>query len=607
VLTTQMWHRAIKSPSFHTSITIDQPAKSTAPARIGWWEAGFNSFRSSDVSLAVGYNPLVSGFAPQGGLQGTNPFVELRRAKARGLKLIVVDPRRTELASFADLFLQVVPGEDASLLAGLLNVILSEGLHDLEFCDGHVDQLAELMAAVAPFTPDYVAERCGITEEEVVRAARMFAAGPRGIAGTGTGPGMAPRCSLTEHLVIALNVVCGRVNREGDRVNNPGVLVGDRPFRAQVMAARPEALTRGEPSRFRNLHGFRGQMPTNALADEILERGEGQVKALVVIGGNPAVAWPDQAKTMAAMRELDLLVVLDHRMTPTAKEAHYVLGSKLALERADVTHIMDPWFEEPYVNHTPAVVEADPEVLNEWELIWELSRRMSVTVELPGGPLPTDRKPTDDEVIELVYPTSRVPLADVRAAGGGRIHPDLEVVVEPAEPGATARFTVAPPDIVAELAEVRVERSSAEILPGYEPEHHTYRLTSRRLKTVLNSLGPELPGLKAKGSTNFAYMHPDDLTDLGAADGDLLEIASPRGRILGVAAASPDLRRGVVSMAHSWGDGRMHDEAVRDIGSPTNRLVDNASGWDVVTGQAVQSAIPVSVRRADEPLAVAGE
>jgi anaerobic selenocysteine-containing dehydrogenase len=595
VATTRMWHRAVASPSFHTSITIDQPAKTTAPARIGWWDAGFHSFRSSDVSMALGYNSLVSSYAPQGGLQGTNPFVELRRAKARGMKLIVVDPRRTELASFADLHLQVLPGEDATLLAGLLHVVLRDGLHDVAFCEAHVDRLAELEAAVVPFPPAYVAERCGVTADEVVVAARLFAAGPRGIAGTGTGPGMSPRCSLTEHLVTALNVVCGRVNRAGDRINNPGILGGGRPFRAQVVAPRPEALTRGEPSRVRGLRGYRGQMPTNALADEILEPGEGRVRALVVIGGNPVVAWPDQRKTVDAMAALELLVVLDHRLTPTAEMAHFVLGSKLPLERADVTHIMDPWFEAPYANYTDAVVEPDGEVLNEWELIWELSRRMGTTVELPGGPLPIDRKPTDDEVIALAYATSRVPVGEIRR-NGARIYDELEVVVEPAEPGASARFALAPPDIVAELAEVRAEASSAVVLSGFDPEVHTFRLVSRRLKAVLNSLGTEMPSIRSKGSTNLAYLHPDDLADLGAADGDLVEISSPRGTIVGVAAAADDLRRGVVSMAHSWGDGRLHDERVREIGTPTNRLVDNADGFDPITGQAVQSAIPVLVR-----------
>ena len=144
------FHKAIGSVSYYTSVTIDQPMKATAPMRMGMWEAGPQNFTEADVLLAIGYNPMVSSFAPFGGLQGTDPFTTLRRRKAEGLKLIVVDPRRTELATQADIHLQVKPGEDPTLLAGFLNVILSEGLHDVEFCEHWVEpeQLDTLAAAV---------------------------------------------------------------------------------------------------------------------------------------------------------------------------------------------------------------------------------------------------------------------------------------------------------------------------------------------------------------------------------------------------------------------------------------------------------------------------
>lgn len=593
---TRAWHKAIGSPSFHTSVTIDQPAKAIAPARIGHWDAGYHSFRSSDVVMAIGYNPLVSSYSPMGGLQGTNPFVELRRAKARGMRLIVVDPRRTELAAAADLHVQIAPGEDPTFVAGVLHVILREGWHDGQFCETYVDGLADLMAAVEPFTPDHVAARCGIDVATLEAAAKMFAEGPRGTAGTGTGPNMSPHSSLAEHLAIALNVVCGRVNRAGDMINNPGVLVGKRPFRAQVIPPNPSVLQRGEPQRVRGLRGYRGEMLTSCLSDEILTEGPGQVKALIVLGGNPAVAWPDQAKTLRALAHLEVLVVLDHRVTATAELATHVIGARLGLERADVTHIMDRWFEAPYVNYTPAVVDRDGDVVSEWELIWELAHRHGTVVRLPGGSLPLDHRPDDDEVLDLLYANSRVPMAEIRANGGGRIYPELEVEVAPGDPAATARFDLVPPGIADELAAVLDERTSAEFLSGFRPDLHTFRLVSRRLKAVLNSLGPELPALAAKGTTNLAHMHPDDLAALGATDGDLLEISSPHGTICGVAAGADDVRRGVVSMAHSWGTTSLTDEKVREVGSPTNRLIDDADGFDPITGMPVLSAIPVAVQ-----------
>ena len=120
-----------------------------------------------------------------------------------------------------------------------------------------------------------------------------------------------------------------------------------------------------------------------------------------------------------------------------------------------------------------------------------------------------------------------------------------------------------------------------------------FRLVSRRLKHVLNSFGSELSALGAKGSTNPAYMNPDDMEAYDLADGDLIEISSPRASIHAVVESATDVRRGVISMAHSWGGSSLTDEKVRDIGTPTSRLVSVDRGYDTVNGMVVQSAIPV--------------
>jgi len=585
------FHQGLGSSSFYTSVTIDQPAKTTAPFRTGIWEAGYHNFSDADVLLAIGYNPMVSSYGPVGGLQGTNPFVVLREAKKRGLKLIVVDPRRTELASQADLHLAILPGEDPTLLAGLIHVVLDESLHDMEFCERWVGDLDRLAASVSEFTPEHVARRCGITPDEVTAAARMFAGGTRGTAGTGTGPNMAPHSSLSEHLAIVLNTICGRVNREGDRLESGWFLYPETPKRAQVIPPRPAAT--GAPARIRNLRGYRGEMPTTTLAEEILTPGEGRIRALIVSGGNPMVAWPDQALTLEALRDLELLVVIDHRFETTAQLAHYVIAPTLSLERADVPHLMDRWFRAPYTNYTEAVLDRPGDVLNEWEVFWDLARRLGSTLPLPGGEAPMDHRPSDDDIIDLVYANSRMPLDEVRRQRGV-VHPEQAMVVQPADTTCTARFTLAPDDLMDELHAVARETSAQQAL-GVDPAQYPFRLVSRRLKQVLNSLGTELPGLARKGTTNPAYFNPDDLRTLGLASGDLARISSPSGSLTAVVEASDDLRPGVISMAHSWGGPALTDERVREIGTPTSRLVSTERGHDPVTGMVVQSAIPVAV------------
>ena len=597
--TAAAFHRAIGSISYYTSVTIDQPMKATAPMRMGIWEGGPQNFSTADVMLAIGYNPMVSSFAPYGGLQGTDPFQTLRTRKAEGLKVIVIDPRRTELASQADIHLQVKPGEDPALLAALLRVILTEDLHDVEFCarwvePGHVD---ELMAAVDEFTPQYAAQRCGVDADDIVAAARMFAAGPTGTSGSGTGPSMSPHASLMEHLSLCLNVVCGRYLREGEQMDSGGLLPPDAPKRAQVIG--PFGNPRGPQSRFRELRGYNGEMPCSTLAQEITTPGSEQVRALIVNGGNPVAAWPDQTKSLEAMEALELLVVIDHRLTQTADFADYVFAPRLSLERADVPPFMDRWFREPYACYTPAVI-TDPEgdLLNDWEVYWEIAERMGVDIELPGGTIPhrngDGSRPSDDEVLDLVHGKSRVPLDEIRAKNG-TVVPEHAITIQPADPDAPGRFQIALADHMEELADVRNETTSAEVMGGFDPAVHTFRLISRRLKSHLNSLGSELPGLARKNSTNHAYMNPADMADLSIADDDLVRIASPHAELIGVVASAPDVRRGVISMAHSWGSSTGTDEKVRDIGSPTNRLIDVENGYCTISGQAIQSAIPVSV------------
>lgn len=588
------FHQGLDSVSFYTSVTIDQPAKGLAMLRLGGWEAGYHNFTDSDVHMAIGYNSMVSSYAPIGGLQGTNPFVVMRRRKAEGMKLIVIDPRRTEMATFADIHLQIRPGQDTTLLAGMIRIVLEEGLQDHEFCERWVSQMGELHAAVEGFTLDLVAERCELDPDDIVAATRMFAEGPRGTAGTGTGPNMAAHSSLTEHMTVVLNTILGRVNREGDLMENGLLLYPEMPHRAQATAPRSPA--NGPPSRIRDLRGYRGEMPAAALAEEILTPGEGRIRALIVSGGNPAVAFPDHELTMRALDDLELLVVIDHRMTPTAEFADFVIAPTLSLERADVPHLMDRWFRAPYTNYTEPVVERDGDVLNEWEVFWELASRLGSTLPLPGDTPDMTTRPGTDEIIDRCYAGSRMPLDEVRA-NQRKVHMDKKLVVQPAEEGASARFTPAPDDLMGELAEVLAETSTT--FAGTDVSDYPFRLVSRRLKHVLNSTGTELPGLARKGTTNPAYMHPDDVTELGLADGDIIEISSPRAVLHGVVEGADDVKRGVISMAHSWGGRSLTDEKVREIGAPTSRLVSVDVGHDPVTGMVVSSAIPVAVSKAE--------
>ncbi len=590
------FHQAIGSPSFYTSLTIDQPAKLVAPLRHGMWMAGGHSFETSDVSMVIGCNTLVSQYSWPGGIPATNPLVNLRRAKANGLKLIVIDPRRTEVAEYADMHVQVRAGEDPTLLAAMIRHIIRAELYDREFVVEYVNGLDDLRAAVDKFDVLYAAGRTAVSAAQIVAAAELFAAGPRGTASTGTGPNMAPHSSLTEHLVISLNTLCGRYNREGEVMANPGGAFAPlAPVRAQVIPPRPSALTKGAPARMRGLHVLREDAPTAVLNDEILVPGEGQIRALFTIGGNPVVAWPDQRKTVEALQTLDLHVVVDVQMSASAKLAHYVIASELCLERPDVPTTVDRWFDKTYSHYTPAIIEPQGDVIGEWEVYREVARRLGLTLRLPGGDIAPDDEVTADDVLDLIYVNTKVPLADARAHVGGRLHPEFSAVVAAADATDAGRFELTPDGIADELAQVRVETSSGEVIDGFDPAVHTFRLTSRRLKSVFNSSGREIEDLRSRESTNFAHIHPEDLAELGIADGAIVRISSPRSAIRGIAKSERNLKRGSISMAHAWGGVPDDDLDLAIDGSTTAMLIDNASGYDKFSGIPVMSAIPVSL------------
>jgi len=589
------WHQGIGSPSNYSTLTIDQPAKIIAAVRHGVWGGGGHTFAEADVALSIGNNPIVSSLTLPGGPPGTNPVKSVADAKRRGMKLICIDPRRTELARRADLHLQIHPGEDATLLAGMLRVILSEDLHDAAFCTEHTDGLEVLRAAVEGFTPDYVAARSRVPEQQMVAAARLFAAGPRGYASSGTGPDMGPHPCLVQHLISSLNTLCGRHNRVGERIPNPGVLSAPLPRPAQAIPREllPPILSYGSgpASRFRGLQQMFEEMPTTTLAEEILEPGDGQVRALLTVAGNPAVAVPDQRRMVQALDALELSVCVDITMTESARRADYVIAARHSFERDDVTEFMDMFYEVPYAHYAQALVEPEGDTIDEWELFAHLARRMGTSIELPGGPLDVTHLPSKLDVMKLVRPMTRIPFERMRDEDGGCVYDELDVRVDPPLEGMEAQLHFAPDGIAEELAAVRAEAHD----PSGDP--FTHRLICRRLGHVLNSVGHEFPQSRAKGHTNPAYMHADDLAALGVASGDLVEIVSDQDTVIGVAEATDEIRPGVISMAHCWGSAPDTEVDVREAGSTTARLVPTDRDYDPITGMARMTAIPVRVRR----------
>ena len=588
--------QAIGTRNFYTSVTLDQPAKVFTTARYGKWMGGTNTFSESDVAFLIGNNPMVSHYSPPGGVPPFSPSRRVRDRKKEGLKLIVADPRQCEIGALADVYLPVKPGEDPALLAGMLNVIIAEELYDRNFVSAHVDGFDELKDAVASFTPDVAAKRAGVDEDQLVTAARMFGKAQKGCAVTGTGPEMAGNGTLTEYLVTCLNTLCARFPQEGEKASIPGVFTAQAPRRAQVGPPMPMFGAEGmAKSRFRDLGQLGFEMPCNVLADEILTPGDGQVRALISVGGNPVVGFPNQAKMVRALDDLELFVQIDPWMSASAKRADVILAPKQCLEREDITNLSEWWHERPYARYVEAVAEAPGDVIDEYEMMWHLAKHIGVTMTLAGGDLPMDTVPSKETFLDMMTAGCLVPPSQVRKDaqaqdGAAVVYDNLHPEVQPADPDEANRFNLNAGAMPHKLEKYGADEARAA---GFD-----FRLISRRSKTRFNSIGHPLAKLRAKTTTNPAYIHPDDLAEYGLSDGDIISITSPHATIHGLVKPSDKVRRGLISMAHAYGDADSGKDDVLEKGASTNRLTSDEIDFDPITGQALQSAIPVRIAAA---------
>jgi anaerobic selenocysteine-containing dehydrogenase len=590
------WLDALGSKRMYTSFTIDSPSLAVAGQRFygGPLPAGLLDVDRAEVVLFVGTNPIASH---QLNMPQSNPGTRLKDAQRRGMKLIVVDPRRSDAARRADLHLAVKPGEDATLLAAMLKVILDERLHDAEYVARFVSGVEALHAAVADFDLDYAARRTGVAAEQIAEAARWFAGAATGGAQSGTGLHMAPHHNLTTQLVMTLNAVCGRIDRPGGLNRCEGPL-GRRIDASMTASPRSEEAPK---SRIRNIPAVAGlfgqywEMPTNTLADEILTPGEGQIRALIVNGGNPALVLAEEASALAALESLELLVVLDLFPSATAELADYVFAVKHPFERADVTKLMDGAYPFPFGQYTPPLVPAPEHALEEWQVFWELAARLGLPLRV--GALTPERTPSTDELLDAQFARARVPLAELRRHPSGAIFGEPATAAGGVVPNLIAhadhKMAAGHPELLAELREVR-----AEPLPdggGYEPaERFRFRLITYRMKEVYCTQGQNLPSLRRKRPYNPLLIHPDAMRELGIAEGERVAVTSGFGRVEAIAEASETLRRDVVALAFGWGN-PLDPRDLREKGANVQRLIPDDRLHDPVSGLARQSALPVNV------------
>ena len=618
--------RALGSQNIFSASTVDQMPKQVASGLMfgTMLSVPVPDLDRTDHLLVLGANPLVSN-----GSLLTAPDMRgrLRGIRERGGKVVVIDPRRTRTADESDEHHFIRPGTDALLLAALACTLVEEELTDPGPLADHLNGLDEAVEAVREFTPEAVAGACGIPAGEIRRMARELAAAPHAAVYARIGTCTQEFGTLASWLVDVLNVLTGNLDREGG-ATFARAAAGQRNSSGAEGRGRGASIGRWH-SRVRGLPESFGELPVAALAEEIDTPGEGQVRALITVAGNPVVSTPNSARLEAAIEGLDFMLAVDIYVNETTRHADVILPAPEPLEKSHYDVALYQLATRNVANYSPPVFErtgppewetflrlagivagqgpdADVEALDDLVIATLVQREVATEGSRLAG-----RDPA--ELIEALEPR-RGPerlLDFLLRAGpygdafgdqpGGLTLERLEasphgIDLGPHEPRLpellrtpSGKVELAPQPILADLPRLRAALAR---------EHNGgMLLIGRRQLRSNNSWMHNLPALvKGKDSCTL-QVHPGDAERLGLEDGGRARVSSGAGALEAPVEVTDSIMPGVVSIPHGWGHdapGARLSVAAAKAGVNSNLLADETQ-VDSLSGNAVLNGIPVEV------------
>jgi anaerobic selenocysteine-containing dehydrogenase len=554
----------------------------------------------TDVFLCVGANPIVSN-----GSVMTAPDVKrrLRELRARGGKLLVVDPRRTETSSVADEHVFLRPGTDALFFFALLHVVFAERLSTSAARGGRLAPWlvgeAKLRELAGRFSPERVAGATGMDPEVVRRIARTFATARRAACHIRVGTCHQEHATLVSWLAWSLAAVTGNLDREG------GLMWSTPAADVPALASRLGIGGHGKfASRVRKLPETNDELPIATLADEIETPGPGQVRALLTSAGNPALSAPNGPRLERALASLDFMVSIDHYLNETTRFANVILPPCSALQRAHYDLALNVFSVENSAKWVDPVVARGPDDREDHEIVVDLVLALRF-----GSKLASARaRATARAVLGLVLDPERIVDLALRAGPYGAWRGGLSVAALRRSPHGVSfgplvprlpdllrtpsrRIELAPPAFVAEVdaLEATLERPTPPLVMIGRRQlrsnnswlHNSHRLVKGPPRCVL-------------------LVHPDDAERLSLREGGRARVTSSRGEVQVTVAVTDEMMPGVVSLPHGWGHdrpGARTSVAEAHAGVSINDLTDETR-LDRLTGSAAFTALPVDVTAA---------
>ena len=574
----------------------------------------------TDYLLMLGANPYESN----GSLCTAPDFPgRLEAIRERGGRFVVVDPRVTKTAKAANEHLFIRPGTDGHLLMAIIAVLFAEDLVDLGHLAEHTSGVDEVRSLVAPFTPEAVSAVTGIDAATIVRLAREIAAAPSAAVYGRIGANTVAYGTLTSWAGDVINILTGNLDRPGGAMfplaahSRPDKVGPGRGF----TVGRHSSRVKGYPE-------VRSEFPVATLADEIETAGDGQVRAVITVAGNPAMSTPNSDRLAAALGSLEFMVSVDPYLNETTRHANVILPGPTPLERSSYDLAFYTLAVRNIANYSPAVLETDQpseaEILARLALVAAgqgadadpsiihamLEDSLLQRATADGSPL-AGRDPADLAAqLVGVAPQDRLVEIMIRVGSYGDqfgLVPDglnLTTLLEqphgvdlgplqPRVPGmlttASGTIELAPEPIVTDLA--RMVASLDELGDG------SLLLVGRRHLRSNNSWMHNVNVLIKGKERCTLQVHPADATRLGLDEGGSAKVASRVGSLTAPVEITDEVMVGVVSLPHGWG----HDQpgtrmgvAASRPGVNSNVLTDEAA-IDPLSGNAVLNGIPVTI------------
>ncbi|WP_286221217.1 molybdopterin-dependent oxidoreductase [Marinobacter apostichopi] len=535
----------------------------------------------TDFMLIIGANPIVSN-----GSLMTAPGVgkRLKAIQDRGGNVVVVDPRRTETAKKADQHLFIRPETDALFMLALVHTLFEEQRVDLGHLESIIDGLDQLAEAVKPYSPEAVADACGIDATTIRNLARDMAAAKSAVCYSRMGASTQSFGGLCQWLNNVLNLLTGNFDRRGGAMfPQPAFdLVRDKK-------GKPSSYGRYQ-SRVRKLPYFNSEFPVATLADEILTPGEGQIRGMITIAGNPVLSSPGGARLEQAFDSLDFMVSVDIYLNETTRHADIILPATTGLE---VPHF-DVFFNSFAVRNTAKfsepLFEKTPEQKHDWEILRDLA--LHLTGREDDGVTP--EMMLDGGLKHGAYGEQGMSLATLKANPHGVDLGPLQPCLQQRLQTEDGLIHIAPQLYLDDLTRL----NASGLLEQARNPDYPYAMISRRLTRSHNTWTQNSHRLVKGKNPCTVQMNSADAARLSLEDGQLARVASPTGSIQLPVEINDDMFEGVVSIPQGWGHNRTDTGmtvAESQPGVSINDVTD-AQRIDALTGNAAFNGTQVAIQ-----------